>query len=107
MLLATLPFFLTKVILDIDILALPEDIGIATGVGTFAGGILLTLVLLFAFISLPIYKRNATAIIILSVLILGFAVVVQWLNIFFLIIIVLLVALGITEKALEIFKGRF
>jgi len=107
MLEATLPFFLTKIILDIDILALPEDIGIALGVGTFAGGILLTLVLLFAFISLPIYKKNIMAITILSLLILGFAIVVQWLNIFFLIIIVLIIALGITEKALGIFKGRF
>jgi len=47
------------------------------------------------------------AITILSLLILGFAIVVAWLNIFFLIIIVLIIALGITEKALGIFKGRF
>lgn len=106
MLKATLPFFLTKVLLDINLLELPEDIGTATGVGTFAGGILLTLCILFTFISLPIYKKNVTAVLILSILILGFAIVVQWLNIFFLIIIILIIALGITDKAVGIFKGR-
>ncbi len=101
MLEATLPFFEA-----IDILALPTDLGNALGIGAFAGGILVTLIILFTFISLPIYKRNLNAIIILGVLILGFAVVVGWLSIFFLIIIVLIIALGITERALGIFSER-
>jgi len=86
-------------ILAIDILNLPTDLGNALGISSFAGGILITIILLFTVISLPIYKKMTTAIVILSSLILGFAVVVQWLNIFFLIIIILIVALGITEKA--------
>jgi len=90
----------------INLLELPIEIGNALGIGAFAGGILLTLVILFTFISLPIYKKNVNAIVILSLLILGFSVVVQWLNIFFLIIIVLIVALGITERALGIFSER-
>ena len=102
MLESTLPLFF----MAIDILALPTALGNALGISAFAGGILLTLVILFAFISLPIYKKNTNAIIILSVLILGFAVVVQWLSIFFLIIIILIVALGITERALGIFSER-
>jgi len=93
-------------ILAIDILNLPTDLGNALGIGSFAGGILITIIILFSFISLPIYKKMTTAIVILSSLILGFAVVVQWLSIFFLIIIILIVALGITEKALGIFKDR-
>lgn len=102
MLESTLLFFF----MAIDILALPEDLGSALGIGTFAGGILLTLIILFTFISLPIYKKNVNAIIILSVLVLGFAVVIQWLSIFFLIIIILLIAVGITEKALGIFSEK-
>jgi len=86
-------------ILAIDILNLPTDLGNALGISSFAGGILLTTIILFTFISLPIYKKNTNAIVILSSLVLGFAVVVQWLSIFFLIIIILIVALGITEKA--------
>jgi len=101
MLEATIPFFLA-----IDLLALPTALGNALGIGAFAGGILLTLIILFSFLSLPIYKKNVNAIIILSILILGFAVVVQWLSIFFLIIIILIVALGITERALGIFSER-
>jgi len=91
----------------IDILALPTDLGNALGIGAFAGGILLTLIILFPFLSLPIYKKNTNAIIIFSVLILGFAVVVQWLNIFFLILIILIIALGLTEKALGVIGGKF
>ena len=106
MLQATLSFFLAKNIMAIDILELPTEIGNALGIGAFAGGILLTLIFLFSFISLPIYKKNVTAIVIFSILVLGFAVVVQWLSIFFLIIIVLIIALGITERALGIFSER-
>ena len=106
MLEATLPIFLTKNIMAINILELPTLLGNALGIGAFAGGILLTLIILFSFISLPIYMKNVTAIVILSVLVIGFAVVVQWLSIFFLIIIVLIVALGITERALGIFSER-
>lgn len=106
MLEATTLFFLAKNLMAIDILNLPTDLGIALGIGSFAGGILLTLVILFTFLSLPIYKKNTNAIIIFSVLILGFAVVIGWLSIFFLIIIILIVALGITEKALGIFHEK-
>ena len=99
-------FFIMPFVKAIDILALPTDLGNALGIGSFAGGILVTLIILFTFISLPIYKKNTNAIIILGVLVLGFAVVVQWLSIFFLIMIILIIALGITERALGIFSER-
>jgi len=97
-------FFSYKLIGEINLLSLNTDLGNALGIGAFAGGILLTIILWFAVNSLAILKQNTTAVLIGSVLVMGFTITMGWLSIFFLIIIICLIAFGISDKALQIFK---
>lgn len=79
-----------------DLMGLPEQIGIAFGIGTFAGGILASAVLILMWVvPITILVRGRASIfisMISCVLILSFAVAISWLPLFTLILIVLMIA---------------
>lgn len=86
-------------VLAIDLLNMDLAIGNALGISEFIGGMILTLVILFAVISLPIYKRQTTAIVFLGAMVLFISVALAWISVFVLFIIVGLIAFGIVRTA--------
>lgn len=97
-------FFSYKMVNEINLLTLNTDLGNALGIGAFAGGILITMILWFAVNCLGVIKKNTTWVLVGSLFVMGFGIVLGWLSIFFLIILICLIAFGISNKALEIFK---
>lgn len=80
-----------------DLLALPEQLGIALGIGTFAGGILASGILILMWvIPINIFVKGrgdkSFLTIISTLVIISLAVVMNWLPLFTLVLIVLLIA---------------
>lgn len=97
------PFFLV----EISILNLDKAFGDAFGIGEFAGGVLLSMILLMA-VMLPFaFLRSYTAMLIMGVVELTLDIVLMWLPIWTIIVIVLLIAIGVADKFRNVFTGRF
>lgn len=78
-----------------NILDIPSQLGSALGIGTFAAGILCSVVLVFAFIlPLEIMTRGKSqfSVLIVGVGLMSFCVAVSWLPIYVIILIILLIA---------------
>lgn len=107
MLQLTLLFFSIFKLFDaINILNLDYDLGTALGIGEFAGGIFVILILLFTFTGLPLWKRAYNIAFIFSMMILFFGVAVGWANIFCIIVILMAIAVGVAEKFTGVITSR-
>lgn len=87
----------SKAIGSFNILNLDYDIGVALGIGEFAGGLLLMLIMTFAFVSLPLWKKNYPIATLLGIICLCFGIAVSWVNIFVLIIYIFGLGIGVAK----------
>lgn len=93
---------------DVSLLETPEKLGEALGIGTFAGGILATVIMLGAgFIIMGIaFRRRPTPLetLLLGFSIIGFAVSIAWFPVWFFAIIIALVAFLFGKQILGVFS---
>ena len=94
-----------------NLLEFGEVLGSALGVGTFAGGLLATLITLGAtFIIIVGGTRKIPPTLwstIICFSILGFCVAVQWFPVWFFALIIIFVALAFGKQILGTLQGRF
>jgi len=103
------PFFsivFRNLFLSFDILNLDYDVGTALGIGEFAGGILLVLILALTTTALPLWKKSTSIAFVISILVMCFGIAVGWLSIFVLVLVVFAVALGLADRLTGILGGR-
>jgi hypothetical protein len=91
----------------VDLTHLPDQVANALGISVFAAGILCFIVMTFAFM-LPAMiwgKKGSMASLFIGVGVLGFGIAVAWLPFWFLLIIVLIIALMFGQQARDMITG--
>jgi len=97
---------------EVNLLNIPEQLGIRLGVGTFAGGILASVILLMICV-LPIAlisrKRGTGSImaeLIVGLAVLGGCVAMAWFPVWIFILLILLISLFFSNKITGLFGGK-
>ena len=93
--------------MSVQLFDLGTALGSALGVGTFEGGLILTLILCGMTLSYPIYKRMFTISFPLFIIVISLCVGLTWLNVYVFIIIIAGIASGLAVKFREAIMGRF
>ena len=105
--LALLPLFFLSLLVplvnaEVNLMEAPERLGSALGIGTFAGGLLITVIIeasVFIIIGVALRRRfTAFETVMLSFPVLGFCTATGWFPAWFLVLLVLIVALMFSDK---------
>lgn len=113
-----LPFFLVLTLTLVNVVYAVEgdDINLQTfddalaerfGISVFAGGILATTILALMFlIPIAVYTKTLLPPMIIGILTIGFGIAVGWLDVFFMLIIILLIAFMFAGNMKDLITGR-
>jgi len=93
--------------MSIELFDLGTALGNNLGVGSFEGGLILTLILCGVVLSYPIYKRMSNIAFPLLILVLCLCVGLTWLNVYIFVILICAIAGGLAVKFRELITGRF
>ena len=78
---------------DINLINLPEQLGDAWGISSFAAGLFLSMILFFAFLfPLVIWRKSGLITLIVGFSIMGFCIAIGWLPYWIMLLISLLIA---------------
>lgn len=111
-----LPFFLVLFLLispvyaPVNLLETPEKLGDALGIGTFAGGIMATVIMLgTAFILIGVARRKTPTpleSLLLGLPLLGLAVAMAWFPVWFFAILIALIAFLFGKQIIGVFRSN-
>jgi len=93
--------------MSIELFELGTELGETLGVGSFEGGLILTLILCGMVLSYPIYKRMFTVAFPLLIITLSLCTGLTWLNVYVFVIILASIASGLAIKFRDLITGSF
>lgn len=93
--------------MSVQLFDLGTVIGENLGVGSFEGGLILTLILSGMVLSYPIYKRMFTVAFPLLIIVLSLCTGLTWLNVYIFVIIICAIAGGLALKFRDLITGSF